>query len=164
MLPGDLSSPRLRLPSAEKQGRVWSLLRGNVIDPVEWCSPAQHGERKRPQERARRRGQARGVPWLLISRRKKEERGMCGVRNDSGVWLMRCCVCVCVCPGESASQASPGPRTLRVEDCHHETLCVCVCVLQDSYSFSCLSSTHTHTYTRARSGGFFLEYKITDKK
>lgn len=67
MLPGDLSSPRLRLPSAEKQGRVWSrLLRGNVMDPLEWCAKAQLGERRRLKEREARRA-ARAVPCLVES-------------------------------------------------------------------------------------------------
>ncbi|GAA6081269.1 uncharacterized, partial [Tachysurus ichikawai] len=88
MLPGDLSSPRLRLPSAEKQGRVWPrLLRGNVIDPLEWCVKAQLAERKRLKEREARRT-ARAVPWLVVSDRKSVGTFMCVLGNDASVRLV----------------------------------------------------------------------------
>lgn len=91
MLPGDLSSSRLRLPSAEKQGRVWSrLLHGNVIDLLERCAKAQNGERRRLKEREVRK-LGSGVPWLVGSR-KAIGNFTRVMGNDAGVQL--CCFVV----------------------------------------------------------------------
>lgn len=110
MLPGDLSSPRLRLPSAEKLGRVRPRpLRGNVIDPLEWCAKEQHGEPKRLKEREARRT-ARAVPWLAVEPTGKlAELLRCGVGTDAGARVLLSCVGLPV-RGESQREAQDHPE------------------------------------------------------
>lgn len=104
MLPGDLSSPRLRLPSAEKQGRVWTrLLRDDVIDPLEWWRGGEvhQGAARGAKEREARGRTARGVPWLVVSATEKLPGLFTGVLgNDAGVQA----AAWCGSSGESESQ------------------------------------------------------------
>lgn len=123
MLPGDLSSPRLRLQSAEKQGRDWTrLLRGNVIDPLEWWRDGEV-----------RQGAARGAEETERARRKETDSACSADRKATGTCSgcsgdrLRCSgSCLCGSPGENKSE-----REMRV-------------IWTDNFTRSGSAERHTH--------------------